>query len=331
MSIRAKISGVGHYVPPRILNNKELEKLVDTNDEWIVSRTGIRERRILEDGKASSYMGAMAAKVALENAGVSAEEIELIVVATVTPDMFFPSTACLIQEEIGAKNAWGVDVNGACTGFIYATSMAAQFIESGRYKKVLVIGSDKMSSITDYTDRNTCVLFGDAAAAIVLEVADEPELGIVDYLLRSDGSGQNFLYMKGGGSLNPATHETIDNKMHYIYQDGRTVFKFAVTGMADITEEIVKKNNIDSSDIKLFIPHQANLRIIEAAAKRIKLPPEKVMINIDKYGNTTAATIPLGLSEAYYDGTISKGDIIIFAAFGAGFTWGSMLLRWAID
>jgi 3-oxoacyl-[acyl-carrier-protein] synthase-3 len=331
MSIRAKISGVGHYVPPRILSNKDLEKLVETNDEWIISRTGIRERRILEDGKASSYMGAIAAKVALENAGVAAEEIELIVVATVTPDMFFPSTACLIQNEIGAKNAWGVDVNGACTGFLYATSMAAQFIESGRYKKVLVVGADKMSSITDYTDRNTCVLFGDAAAAVVLEIADDPDLGIIDYLLKSDGSGQNFLYMKGGGSLHPATHETVDNKMHYIYQDGRTVFKFAVTGMADITEEIVKKNNIDSNDIKLFIPHQANLRIIESAAKRIKLPPEKVLINIDKYGNTTAATIPMGLSEAYYDGTLSKGDIVIFAAFGAGFTWGSMLVRWAID
>ena len=209
--------------------------------------------------------------------------------------------------------------------------MGAQFIESGRYKKVLVVGSDKMSAITDYTDRNTCVLFGDAAAAIVLEVSDDPNLGIVDYLLRSDGSGQNYLYMKGGGSLHPATHETVDQKMHYIYQDGRTVFKFAVTGMADITEEIVKKNNIDSKDIKLFIPHQANLRIIEAAARRIKLPPEKVLINIDKYGNTTAATIPLGLSEAYYDGQLSKGDIIIFAAFGAGFTWGSMLIRWSKD
>jgi len=330
MSLRAKITGVGHYVPSKVLNNKELEKMVDTSDDWIVSRTGIKERRILEDGKASSFMGALAARVALENAGVSAEELDLIVVATVTPDMFFPSTACLIQHEIGAKNAWGVDVNGACTGFLYATAMGAQFIESGRYQKVLIVGSDKMSSITDYTDRNTCVLFGDAAAAIVLEpTTEEAHVGILDYILKSDGSGQNFLYMKGGGSLHPASHETVDNKMHYIYQDGRTVFKFAVTGMADVTEQIAKKNNIQSDDIKLFIPHQANLRIIDAAAQRVKLPPEKVLINIDKYGNTTAATIPLGLSEAYNEGRIKQGDYIIFAAFGAGFTWGSMLVRWA--
>lgn len=330
MSVRAKITGVGHYVPPKKLNNKELEQIVDTSDEWIISRTGIKERRILDDGKASSFMGALASKVAMEVAHVEPEEIELIIVATVTPDMFFPSTACLIQHEIGAKNAWGVDVNGACTGFLYATAMGAQFIESGRYHKVLVVGSDKMSSITDYTDRNNCILFGDAAAAVVLEATEEPDTGIIDYILKSDGSGQNFLYMKGGGSLHPATHETVDNKMHYIYQDGRTVFKFAVTGMADITEEIVKKNNIDSEKIKLFIPHQANLRIIDAAAKRVKLPPEKVVRNIVNYGNTTAATIPLGLSEAYNDGKLKKGDIVVFAAFGAGFTWGSMLVRWAI-
>jgi len=329
MSFKAKITGVGHYVPEKVLDNKTLEKMVETTDEWIVSRTGIKERRILGEGKGSSYMGALAAKVALEDAKVAAEEIELIVVATVTPDMFFPSTACLIQHEIGAKNAWGVDVNGACTGFIYATAMAAQFIESGRYKKVLVVGADKMSSITDYTDRNTCILFGDAAGAIVLERTRQAETGIIDYILKSDGSGQNFLYMKGGGSLHPATHETVDKKMHYIYQDGRTVFKFAVTGMADVTEEIVKKHHLKSSDIKLFIPHQANLRIIDAAAQRVKLAPEKVLINIEKYGNTTAATIPLGLSEKYYDEKLKKGDLIIFAAFGAGFTWGSMLVRWS--
>ena len=329
MSFKAKITGVGHYVPEKVLDNKTLEKMVETTDEWIVSRTGIKERRILGEGKGSSYMGALAAKVALEDAKVAAEEIELIVVATVTPDMFFPSTACLIQHEIGAKNAWGVDVNGACTGFIYATAMAAQFIESGRYKKVLVVGADKMSSITDYTDRNTCILFGDAAGAIVLERTRQAETGIIDYILKSDGSGQNFLYMKGGGSLHPATHETVDKKMHYIYQDGRTVFKFAVTGMADVTEEIVKKHHLKSSDIKLFIPHQANLRIIDAAAQRIRLAPEKVLINIEKYGNTTAATIPLGLSETYYDDKLKKGDLVIFAAFGAGFTWGSMLVRWS--
>lgn len=329
MNYRAIISGVGHYVPEKILSNQDLEKMVDTTDEWIVSRTGIKERRILGEGKGSSFMGALAAKLALEDAGVDADEIELIVVATVTPDMFFPSTACLIQHEIGAKNAWGVDINGACTGFIYAVAMAAQFIESGRYKKVLVVGTDKMSAITDYTDRNTCVLFGDAAGAVVLERSRQSKTGIIDYLLKSDGSGQNYLYMKGGGSLHPATHETVDKKMHYIYQDGRTVFKFAVNGMADITEEIVRKNKIRSKEIKLFIPHQANLRIIDAAAQRLKLSPDQVLINIDRYGNTTAATIPLGLSEANQNGKLKKGDIIVLAAFGAGFTWGSMLIRWS--
>lgn len=329
MNYRAIISGVGHYVPEKILRNQDLEKMVDTTDEWIVSRTGIKERRILGEGKGSSFMGALAAKLALEDAGVYADELELIVVATVTPDMFFPSTACLIQHEIGAKNAWGVDINGACTGFIYAVAMGAQFIESGRYKKVLVVGTDKMSAITDYTDRNTCVLFGDAAGAVVLERSRQNKTGIIDYLLKSDGSGQNYLYMKGGGSLHPATHETVDKKMHYIYQDGRTVFKFAVNGMADITEEIVRKNKIRSEEIKLFIPHQANLRIIDAAAQRLKLSPDQILINIDRYGNTTAATIPLGLSEAYQDGKLKKGDIIVFAAFGAGFTWGSMLIRWS--
>ena len=330
MTLKSKITGVGHFVPEKVLTNQELEKMVDTSDEWITSRTGIKERRILEKGKGSSYMGSFAANRALEEAKMTAGELELIVVATVTPDMMFPSTACLIQEEIGAKNAWGVDVNGACTGFLYATAMAAQFIESGRCQKVLVVGADKMSAITDYTDRNNCVLFGDAAAAIVLEPSEDPEYGIIDFILRSDGSGQKYLYQLGGGSLNPATHDTVDKKMHYIYQDGRAVFKFAVAGMADITEEIAKKNLLNSDDIKLFIPHQANLRIIDAAAKRIKLPPEKVMINIQKYGNTTAATIPMGLSEAYQDGKLKKGDNIIFAAFGAGFTWGSMLVRWAI-
>ncbi len=330
MSVRAKITGVGHYVPEKILTNRDFEKMVDTSDEWITSRTGIKERRILGDGKGSSYMGTKAALMALENAGVSPEEIDSIIVATVTPDMFFPSTACLIQEEIGAKNAWGVDVNGACTGFVYATAMGAQSIESGRYNKVLVVGSDKMSSIVDYTDRNNCVLFGDAAGAVILEPSTDPEYGVIDYILKSDGSGKDFLYMKGGGSLHPPTHETVDKKMHYLFQDGRTVFKFAVSGMANITEKIVKKHNIPSDKIKLFIPHQANLRIIDATAKRLKLPDEKVMINIDKYGNTTAATIPLGLSEAFLEGKLEKGDFLLFAAFGAGFTWGSMLIRWAI-
>jgi len=330
MGKRAKITGVGHYVPPKVLTNEDFEKMVDTTDEWITTRTGIKERHILEDGKGSSYMGAFAARRALEVANVSPEELDLIVVATVTPDMMFPNTACLIQEEIGAKNAWAVDVNGACTGFIYATAMASQFIESGRYKKVLVVGADKMSSITDYTDRNNCVLFGDAAGAIVLESTEDANSGIIDFILKADGSGGKYLYMLGGGSLHPATHETVDKKMHYIYQDGRTVFKFAVSSMADITEEIVKKHNIASEEIKLFIPHQANLRIIDATARRLKLPMEKVVTNIRKYGNTTAATIPMGLSEAYSEGRLEKGDVVLFAAFGAGFTWGSMLIRWSI-
>jgi 3-oxoacyl-[acyl-carrier-protein] synthase-3 len=330
MTIRAKISGVGHYVPSKVLTNADLEKMVDTTDEWISSRTGIKERRILDDGKGSSYMGSYAAIRALEEAKVNAENIELIVVATITPDMMFPSTACLIQEQINAKNAWAVDISGACTGFIYAAAMGAQFIESGRYQKVLVIGADKMSSITNYKDRNTCVLFGDAAGAVVLETSENSEYGILDYLLGSDGSGKEYLYQKGGGSLHPATYDTIDKGWHYIYQDGRTVYKYAVAGMADITEEIVKKHNIRSEDIRLFIPHQANQRIIDAVAKRIKLPNEKVLSNIDKYGNTTAATIPLGLSEAYHNGELKKGDILVFSAFGAGFTWGSMLVKWAI-
>lgn len=330
MSRRARITGVGHYVPSKVLTNQDLEKMVDTNDEWIVTRTGIQERRILEEGKGSSYMGVYAARRALEEAGIEPQDLELIVVATVTPDMMFPNTACIIQEQLGATNAWGVDVNGACTGFIYATAMAGQFIESGRYNKILVIGTDKMSSITNYEDRNNCILFGDAAGAIVLEPSEISEYGILDFLLKSDGSGGKFLNMPGGGSLNPATHETVANNMHYIYQDGRAVFKFAVAGMADITEELVRKNNIPVDDIKLLVPHQANLRIIDATARRLNLSKDKVMVNIDKYGNTTAATIPMGLSEAYQEGRLTKGDYVIFAAFGAGFTWGSMLIRWSM-
>ncbi|MFZ0389421.1 MAG: beta-ketoacyl-ACP synthase III [Calditrichia bacterium] len=326
----AKITGVGHYVPEKVLSNADLEKMVDTSDEWITTRTGIKERRILDKDKGSSYMGKFAALRALEMAGVEPEELDMIAVATVTPDMMYPNTACLIQEAIGAKNAWGVDVNGACTGFIYTTSMASQFIESGRYKKVLVVGADKMSVMADYSDRNSCILFGDAAGAVVLEPAESENEGIIDFLLRSDGSGANYLYQKAGGSLHPASHETVDKGWHYLYQDGRTVFKFAVAGMADITEEIVNKHNISSEEIKLLVPHQANLRIIDATGRRLKLPKEKVMVNIEKYGNTTAATIPMGLSEAMEQGRLSKGDVVVLAAFGAGFTWGSMLLRWAI-
>ncbi len=330
MGRKAVVTGVGHYAPKKILSNKDLEKMVETNDEWIVSRTGIRERRILEDGKGSSFMGYHAAKMILEERNISPEEIDLIIVATVTPDTVFPSTACRIQDMLGATNAWGFDLNGACTGYIFALSTAAQFIENGSHNKVLVIGSDKMSAITDYTDRSTCILFGDAGAAILLEPSEEEDYGVLDWILHCDGSGGEYLYMLGGGSLYPASHETVDKKMHYLYQDGRTVFKFAVTKMADISVEILEKNGLTGKDVKFFIPHQANLRIIDAAARRMGLDESQVVINIDRYGNTTAATIPLALSEVYHDQKLQRGDYIVMAAFGAGFTWGSLLLRWAI-
>jgi 3-oxoacyl-[acyl-carrier-protein] synthase-3 len=331
MGRKAIITGVGHYVPPKVLNNHDLARMVDTSDEWIVTRTGIEERRILEGKKGSSFMGAKAAQVILEERNIDPQEIDLIICATVTPDTFFPSNACRIQEEIEAWNAWGFDLNGACTGFVYALATGAHFVECGRYKKVLVIGTDKMSAIVDYTDRTTCVLFGDAAGAVLLEPLEtEEETGIIDFILKSDGSGGEHLHMMGGGSLHPATYETVDRKMHYIFQDGPTVFKFAVTNMADVSAEILAKHNLNGHDIKFFIPHQANLRIIDAAAKRMGLNQSQVIVNIKNYGNTTAATIPLALSEAYYENRVSKGDIIVMAAFGAGFTWGSLLLRWVI-
>ncbi len=304
--------------------------MVDTSDEWIYTRTGIRERRILEGKVGTSFMAYHAAKMILEENNISPKEIDLIIVATVTPDTMFPSTACRVQEMLGAENAWGVDLNGACTGFIYALTTGAQFVENGTYKKVLVIGADKMSAIVDYTDRTTCVLFGDAAGAVLLEPTVEENVGLLDAILRSDGSGGNVLHMLGGGSLHPASHETVDKKMHYIYQDGKRVFKFAVTRMADISAEVLERNHLTGDDVKFFIPHQANLRIIDAAAKRMGLRDEQVVINIDRYGNTTAATIPLALSEVYHDGKLEKGDIIVMAAFGAGFTWGSLLYRWSI-
>jgi 3-oxoacyl-[acyl-carrier-protein] synthase-3 len=331
MGRKAIITGVGHYVPPKVLNNHDLARMVDTSDEWIVTRTGIEERRILEGKKGSSFMGAKAAQVILEERNIDPQEIDLIICATVTPDTFFPSNACRIQEEIEAWNAWGFDLNGACTGFVYALATGAHFVECGRYKKVLVIGTDKMSAIVDYTDRTTCVLFGDAAGAVLLEPLEtEEETGIIDFILKSDGSGGEHLHMMGGGSLHPATYETVDRKMHYIFQDGPTVFKFAVTNMADVSAEILEKHNLNGHDIKFFIPHQANLRIIDAAAKRMGLNQSQVIVNIKNYGNTTAATIPLALSEAYHENKVNKGDIIVMAAFGAGFTWGSLLLRWVI-
>jgi 3-oxoacyl-[acyl-carrier-protein] synthase-3 len=313
-----------------VLSNKDLEKLVDTNDEWIRTRTGISERRILEHG-ATSDLGAAAVQAMLKNRGLSADAIDLIIVATVTPDMFFPSTACLIQEKVHAKNAFGFDLSAACSGFLFALVTGAQFVENGSYKRVVVVGADKMSSITDYTDRNNCILFGDAAGAVMLEATDEPNAGILDHILRCDGSGEDALHMRGGGSLHPSTHETVDKKMHYIYQDGRAVFKVAVVGMADVSAELIERNHLTGKDVDWLVPHQANLRIIDATAHRMGLEKSRVMINIHKYGNTTAATIPLCLSEWWQAGQLRKGHTLVLAAFGAGFTWGSVLLRWTTE
>ena len=326
----AVITGVGMYVPERIYDNAYFEKIVDTSDEWIRSRTGIRERRILENG-GTSVLATKAAEDLLRSKNLSAEEIDVIIVATVTPDMFFPATACLVQDNIGAKNAWGFDFSAACSGFLFAFQTGCALIESGNYKKVMVIGADKMSSIVDYTDRNNCILFGDAGAAVLLEPTEDRNLGLQDSLLHCDGSGKDVLYMKGGGSANPPTHETVDQKMHVLFQDGKAVYKVAVKGMADISYDLMKKNNLTSDDIAYLVPHQANLRIIDATAERMGINREKVMINIDKYGNTTAATIPSCLVEYYRDGKIKKGDKLILAAFGAGFTWGATYIVWGMD
>ena len=325
----AVITGVGMYVPDKIMDNAYFEKIVDTSDEWIRTRTGIKERRLLENG-ATSDLAAGAALDLLKSKNMSAEEIDIIIVATVTPDMFFPATACLVQEKIGAKNAWGFDLSAACSGFLFAFQTGCSLVESGGYKKVMVIGADKMSSIVDYTDRNNCILFGDAGSAVLLEPSDDKSIGLQDSMLKVDGSGKDALYMKGGGSLNPPTIETVENKMHYLYQDGKAVFKVAVKGMADISYEIMQKNNLKSEDVAYLVPHQANLRIIDATAERMGISKDKVMINIDRYGNTTAATIPLCLTEYYRNGKLKKGDKIIMAAFGAGFTWGSVYAVWAI-
>ena len=326
----AVITALGMYFPDKIYDNKYFESIVETNDEWIVSRTGIKERRILENG-ATSDLAAKAAKDLIKRYNVNPDEIDVIIVSTVTPDMFFPATACIVQEKIGAKNAWGFDFSAACSGFLFAYQTGCALIESGQYKKVMVIGADKMSSITDYTDRNTCILFGDGGAAILLEPTEDKSFGLQDSILHIDGSGQETLYMKGGGSLNPPTHETVDNKMHFIYQDGKAVFKVAVKGMADVSYELMQKNNLKSEDVAYLVPHQANMRIIDATAERMGLSKDKVMINIDRYGNTTAATIPSCLVEYYRDGKVKKGDKIILSAFGAGYTWGSCYLVWAMD
>ena len=326
--IHAAITGIQGYVPDYILDNKELEELVDTNDEWIVTRTGIKERRILKGEKGSSDLGAEAIKGLLDKTNTSAEEIDLIICATVTPDMLFPSTACLIADKIGAGNICAFDISAACSGFLYALTTASKFIESGSYKKVIVVGCDKMSSIVDYTDRTTCVLFGDGAGAVLLE-PNTDGLGIMDYILKSDGSGGEFLKMKAGGSLHPASHETVDAREHFVYQDGQPVFKKAVKSMADVSEEIMKKNNLSSDDIAWLVPHQANKRIIDATSRRMGVGDEKVMLNIERYGNTTAGTIPLCLWD--WEDQLKKGDNLVLAAFGGGFTWGSIYLKWAYD
>src|SRR6056297_2510350 len=326
--IYAKISGVGKYLPDYVLTNKELETMVETNDEWIKSRTGISERRILKGDKlGTSYMAERAATAALEDAGVEAEEIDVIIVATVTPDYLFPATACLVQKRIGAKNAYAFDLSAACSGFLFALTTGVNFIESGRDKKVLVICADKMSSIIDYTDRTTCILFGDAGAAVVLEASEE-ETGIIDYIHHTEGDEACMLYQPAGGSLRPATQETVENKEHYIRQDGRAVFRKATEGMADVSLEIMQKNDLAPEDIAWLVPHQANLRIIDATARRMGLDKDKVMINIDKYGNTTSATIPLCLVD--WKDQLNKGDNLILSAFGGGLTWGSIYLKWAI-
>ncbi|MCF7824566.1 MAG: ketoacyl-ACP synthase III [Candidatus Marinimicrobia bacterium] len=325
--IRAAITGVSSYVPEKILTNFDLEKLVDTNNEWIVSRTGIRERHIAAEGEASSDMSVQAVNKLLKETGTKAEDIDAIIVATVTPDMLFPSTAALIQEKIGAKKAWGYDLSGACSGFLFALKSGSSLIQTG-HKKVIVVGVDTMSSILDYTDRNTCILFGDGAGAVLLEPTEDEQYGMIDDLLFIDGSGADALYMKAGGSRKPATHATVDAREHYIYQDGRSVFKRASLDMAQVSVDILNKNNFKAEDVAIFIPHQANKRIIDVAARKAGFTDEQVLLNIDKYGNTTAATLPLGLDEVVREKRIKDGDLVLLAAFGAGYTWGSILFRY---
>ncbi len=329
MSIKAAITAIEGYVPEYKLTNEELSTMVETNDEWITSRTGIKERRILKgEGLASSDMAAEAAKKLFEKTGVNPDEIDLIICATATPDMLFPSTACVIADKVGVKNAFAYDIMAACSGFLYSVATASKFIESGQYKKVLVFGADKMSSIVDYTDRRTCVIFGDGAGVVLLE-PNEDGYGIQDHILKSDGSGRHALNMKAGGSAKPASHETVDAKEHYIYQDGQTVFKFAVRGMADVSAEILERNNLTGDDVAWLVPHQANKRIIDATARRMGLSEDKVMLNIQRYGNTTNGTIPLCLWE--WEDKLKKGDNVILAAFGGGFTWGAIWVKWAYD
>ena len=329
--VRAKITALGTYVPPRLLTNADLEKMVETTDQWTVERTGIRERHIVEKGVATSDIAVEAAKKALASRGIEASDLEAIFVATVTPDMLFPSTACLVQHKLGAKRLWGVDLSAACSAFLFALQNGAQFIATGAHKRVMVVGADVMSSIIDYTDRATCIIFGDGAGAVILEAVEDSEgdVGIFDFIHEVDGSGGDALYMPGGGSLNPPTHETVDKKMHYVHQDGGAVFKFAVRKMSEVCVQLLERNGLKGSDIDVFIPHQANLRIINATADRLNLRPGAAVVNIDRYGNTTAATIPLGMQTAIDEGKLKKGSLVLLASVGAGFTVGATLLRWA--
>ena len=327
---RCKITALGTYVPPQVLTNQDLEKMVDTNDQWIVERTGIRERHVLAKGLGVSDMCTEAAKKCLAQRGIEASEVEVIIVGTVTPDMMFPSTACLVQQKIGAKGAWGFDVSAGCSGFVFALQAGVKLVESGAHKKVLVCGADANTRMTDYTDRTTCVLFGDGGGAVLLEPAAEGEIGFIDYVNEIDGSGGAALNLKGGGSLNPSTHETVDKKMHYIYQDGPAVYKFAVRKMAEATTKVLERNGITGAELGCFIPHQANKRIITSTADRLGMDPERVIINIEKYGNTSAGTIPLAMETAIEEGKLKKGDLVLLASVGAGFTVGAILLRWEI-
>jgi 3-oxoacyl-[acyl-carrier-protein] synthase-3 len=327
--IRAKISALGTYVPPRLLTNADLEEMVDTSNEWIMARVGIRERHIVDKGVATSDLAVEAAKKALAQRGLTPSDIEAIIVGTVTPDMPFPATACIVQEKLGATGAWGFDLSGACSAFLYSVQVGAQFIATGAHKRVLVIGADVMSSIIDYTDRATCVIFGDGAGAAILEPAEDDSVGLIDYIHEVDGSGGEFLYMPGGGSLHPASKETIERKMHYVRQDGQQVFKFAVRKQTELCQKLLERNGLKGSDIDAFIPHQANLRIISATADRLGLRPEAVIVNIERYGNTTGATIPLAMGTAIEQGRLKKGSLVLLASVGAGFTIGATLLRWA--
>ena len=326
--MKAKITATAKYLPKKTLTNLDLEKMVDTSEEWILSRTGIEKRHLVSKGEATSDMCKEVALELIKKSGMNPEDIDLILIATSTPDVPVVSTAALVQDKIGAKNAWGYDIVAACTGFVYALETGAKFVESGKYKNVLVIGADTMSSIIDYTDRNTCVIFGDGAGGVLLQPSNN-DCGVLDSILMTDGSGHKYLTVPAGGSLNPASKETLDKGMHYVYQDGKTVFKFAVKNMADVSKEILDNNNIAGEDLKLFIPHQANKRIIDAAAKRCGLSEDQVLININKYGNTTAGTIPIALDDAVEANMLEKGDLVLFAAFGGGFTWGSMLIKWS--